>query len=396
MLNPAGPRIWSPRAARGDVEVLISPAELEEAETSARPELGLTIAYTALEPVEDVPAPLLRRARILVLEVDPAHQASLDRLVRTCKLHPELPILAAVRSASIPVVRTLLKAGVRDVLPLPLASRDLSAAVAQIQREMASEIPRGAAGKLISVIKSVGGVGATSLLVQLAALYARREMSRGGAACLLDLDLQFGDAGTYLGLSPTLTIADLIEAGPRLDASMLQSALVEHGSGLMVACAPQEMIPLEAIETDQVLEIADLAVRQYGTVFLDLPDNWTNWSMSLVARSQLVLLVVELSIASLRQAQRQLALLEKQDLGGIPLQVVVNRTEKKLFRPINLDDAREALGRPVSLAIANDFALMSSACDQGLLVEEVKPKSRVGRDLAQLMAGCDALLERGD
>src|SRR3546814_9842513 len=74
---------------------------------------------------------------------------------------------------------------------------------------------------------------------------------------------------------------------------------------IWVVTAPAEIMPIEAVNADQVFRIVELAQRGFDTVYLDLPGNWTNWSMSLVARSQVVFLVCELTIASLRQARRQ-------------------------------------------------------------------------------------------
>ena len=113
-----------------------------------------------------------------------------------------------------------------------------------------------------------------------------------------------------------------------------------------------------------------------GTVFLDLPTNWTNWSLSLVARSDLVVLVTELTVAGLNRARRQLQLLESQDLGDLDVRVVVNRFEKSLARTISLADASKALGREVSYTVANDFALMRAAIDRGVSIDEIKRKTR--------------------
>jgi len=134
------------------------------------------------------------------------------------------------------------------------------------------------------------------------------------------------------------------------------------------------------------------AVAQFGTVFVDLPTNWTNWGLSLVARSDLVILVTELTVAGLHRARRQLNLIQSQDLGDLDVRVVVNRFEKSLARTISLADASNALGRDVSYTIANDFALVRMAIDRGVPIDELKRKSAVGKDLDTLNAGIAAAL----
>ncbi len=156
--------------------------------------------------------------------------------------------------------------------------------------------------------------------------------------------MQFGDVAFQLGMRPKLSLFDLLEAGNRLDGAMLRTTAADHSGGLKLIAAPADMMPLEGVPSEHVLQVVDLATREYGTVFLDLPTNWTNWSLSLVARSDLVLLVTELTVASLNRARRQLNLLRSQDLGELDVRVVLNRFDKSLARTISLADARKALG----------------------------------------------------
>ena len=109
------------------------------------------------------------------------------------------------------------------------------------------------------------------------------------------------------------------------------------------------MMPLEGVSSEHVMRIVEVATHEFGTVFVDLPTNWTNWSLSLVARSDVVVLVTELTVAGLNRARRQLNLLELQDLGDVEVRVLVNRYEKVLARTISLTDASKALGREISL-----------------------------------------------
>ncbi|MGH6781135.1 MAG: AAA family ATPase, partial [Sphingomonadaceae bacterium] len=389
-------RNWSLRIDSGCAQIVLSEAEMTAAEIAGGDVAGFGVEMNLLGADGIVSEDIAQRSQVIVVEVDPNSEASLRRIAALRASHPRLAIVAAVRNASIPVVRTLLRSGVNDVLGLPLASNELAAALERIREDMAKAEPTEAAlGKVVSVIKSVGGVGATTLATQGASVHARRDARHDRETCLFDLDLQFGNAGTYLGVTPKLTLSDLLEAGSRVDGDLLRSATVQTASGLHVVAAPHEIMPLESVGADQIFDIVDLATREFDTVFIDLPGNWTNWSLSLVARSDVVLLVAELSIASLRQAQRQLKLLERQGLGNIPVQVVINRVQKKLFRSIDLSDAAKALNHPINFSIANDFALVETALDQGVLIDEIKAKSRVSRDIEAILDGCNELMGRG-
>jgi pilus assembly protein CpaE len=155
------------------------------------------------------------------------------------------------------------------------------------------------------------------------------------------------------------------------------------------------VLPLDAVDPDQVMAILDLAAREFGTVFIDLPTNWTDWSLSAFARSDLVLLVAELSVASLHQARRQLDLVHQQNLDEVPLQIVMNRVEKKLFQPLDLKDAERTLAAHVAYVVANDSGTMRTALDQGVPLSEINSRSRASRDLAVLADGIRALVGAG-
>lgn len=335
----------------------------------------------------------LNGAAAAVIEVDEGTPASIARFQRLAA-KTATPLIAAAYDPPLALVRTLLRHGARDVLPLPLDLRELQAALEAINKDAAAAgaVAPVRTSKLVSVIKSAGGAGATSLLGQLAVRFAENEAAAGRELCLVDLDLQFGDAAFQLGLRPKLSVADLLDAAGRLDGALARSAAVQHPSGLNVIAAPPQLMPLEALSSEQLIEIVDRCESEFGTVLLDLPANWTNWSLSLLARSDLVLLVVDASLPSLHRARRQLDLLAAQDLGELDVRVVLNRFERSLFKKLRRADIHEALGRDISYVVANDPGVMRAAIDQGIPVREVKRKSAVGKGLSAIEAGiADAL-----
>jgi pilus assembly protein CpaE len=273
---------------------------------------------------------------------------------------------------------------------------ELSATLERIRAEInQNTLQQQKTGKLISIVGSIGGVGATMFAAQAAAMQAARDHEHGGEACLFDLDLQFGNVATYLGLAPKLTIIDLLEAGGRVDTALVRAVTAQADNGLCVVAAPGDIIPLESVSADQLYHVVDLAVREFDTVFVDLPGIWTNWSLSLTARSDIIVLMVEMNVASLRQAKRQIMLLASQGIGMESLIVVANRVQKKLFRTISFDDAERVLGHPISFSIGNDFPLVSAALDQGVTLDHIKSNSRVAKDILAILDGCEAKLARG-
>jgi pilus assembly protein CpaE len=384
---------WQPDVRAFAVHLLLSEVGADAAALVGTRVAGYALAFSIVPTTDWIEPDSLRDAAAVVVQVDPGSPASVKRFEQLA-LAVDVPLIAAAYDPPLALVRSLVRAGAHDVVPLPLSVDDLEAALApmraqSVQRQKSADTRRA---KLVVAIKSVGGCGATALLSQLALRFAQQEAEHGRETCLIDLDLQFGDIAFQLGLQPRLSMADLLEAGGRLDGALLRSTATRHATGLNVIGAPADMIPLEGLSSDQMIEIVDLATREFGTVFVDLPANWTNWSLSLVARADVVLLVTELTIAGINGAKRQLNLLRSQELDTLDVKLIVNRFDKGMARAIRPADVREALGMDIAYTVSNDFVLVRSAIERGVPIDEIKRKSALSKDLAALDAGIAAAL----
>ena len=363
-------------------------AELVNARVASFPvSLNIVPLADAIDPEE------LAGAAAAVVQVDPAVPESVQRF-QTLAAATKTPLLAAAYDPPLALVRALVRAGAHDVLPLPLDTADLETSLMPIREQITRQnrAAHAANGKIVSIIKSVGGIGATALLTQVGIRAAQNEAASGRQVCLLDLDLQFGNAAFQLGLRPSLTFSDLFEAGGRLDGELLRATTTTHPSGLKVVAAPPEMMPLDSVTSEQLIEIVEIAKREFGTVLIDLPANWTNWSLSLLAQSDLVLLVTEMSVTGLHRARRQLDLIREQELNSLDLRIVVNRFEKGLLKVVRPADLQKTLGRDVAYTVANDPAVMRVAAERGVPIADIKRKSGVGKDIDVLDAGIASAL----
>lgn len=389
-LNEA--RAWRASKPEPGVQIYLSAAEGEVAQLVGARVAGLPISFTVVPVTDWIHPDELENGAVNIIQVDADTPASVKRFERLAQ-STKVPLIAAAYEPPLALVRTLMRCGAQDVLPLPLDLEELESVITPVLRDAApQEHERARNGRIVSIIKSVGGAGATAVMGQLAIKFAAAEVARGRETCFIDLDLQFGNAAFQLGLNPTSSVSTLLDAGSRLDGDLLRSVAVEHPSGLSLIAAPKEMMPLEIVSADHMFDLIELCGREYGTVFVDLPANWTNWSLSLLARSDLVLLLTELSVTGLQRARRQLDLLASQHLEQLDVRVVANRFEKSLLRTIKPADVRHALGRDIAFTIANEPGVMHPALEQGVPIADIKRKSAIGRDLDQLHAGIAGVL----
>lgn len=362
--------------------VVASAQHLEPLGEDAIP--GLRTA--ALDNGAPVPRGLLDDASILVIEVDPGDRASMRRIGEIRESHPALPVVAAINDASVSLVRTLVREGISDVVSLPFDPNELlQISLDTVAKHDAVGTDSVALAPMVAVARSLGGCGATSIATHLAADLAEHDPS-GRGVMVIDLDLQFGSVADYLGVRPRGSLADLLGAEDRLDEDLVRSVATEAGGGISVIAAPDTIMPLESVDTDVLLRMIRLLRQQYGYVVLDLPANWTNWALSSALAADSIVLVVELTVASLRQAKRRLELFRSVGIEDRVVEVVVNRVEKRLFKAIDLNDVSATLGRPVVGSIALEAPLVSTAQNQGVLVGQMHRRSRFAKDLAQLGA----------
>ena len=333
---------------------------------------------------QDIPPQLLSAAQVLVVEVDPDVPRSIERLIELGRRYPYLPRIAAIANTSVSLVRTLVREGVTDVVSLPFQVEELLDV--SLNAIAAVRARTGGAVKLapmISIVRSIGGCGATSIASHLACGLASQFDSRRAFA-VVDFDLQAGTVSDYLGSSGRGSLADLLAAGDRLDHELTQSIAQPIEGNVVVFAAPQDIQPVDNVETDQVLRILALMRQQYAGVLVDLPADWTSWALSTVSSSDLVILVVELSVNSLRQAKRRLQLFTSVGIDPAKVVLVVNRVERRMFKSIDLSDVTATLDREVISSLALEEPQLSSAQAQGLLIQAVNRKSKFSFDLTKL------------
>jgi pilus assembly protein CpaE len=333
---------------------------------------------------------------VMIVEIDPADPAEMEAFERFSARHAgAMPVVAAVRELSVPITRLILRSDAVDVLPLPFTPEELSQAI-ETGRQARLRVPAAPVavpvyqpprkrGKVISLLGALGGVGTTSLATQLGVIWAANKR-----VCLIDLDVQFGNAALYLNLRPRLTVADLVDAGDRMDAEFLSTVAEQHNSGMAVIGAPIDIVPLDMVTPEAVQRMLTLAAETYDVVLVDLPDAWINWSAAALMRSDVVLLISELSVAGVHQAKRQLEMIEANGLSE-RVQLLFNRMATSLFRKADLTQTEQALKRKVDFVVSNDYAAMSAAIDEGRPVSSIKIKSRIEKDLRALMAALDVL-----
>ena len=325
----------------------------------------------------------------VALGIDAQQGVGLLRLVR--ERLPRTPLLAASPDASLGAMRAALEAGASDVVALPLDHEELARAIVRASRT-AVRTPVGdeRRGEIVVVFGARGGLGATTLAVNFA---GQLRAVTAAEVALVDLDLQRGDAGAFLNLAPSQSLATIAEAGSAVDAILVHTTMMRHPSGLFLLAAPEEIEAADGVGHDHVERVLQLLRRQFRFTVVDTPRTLTEPMVAALHHADRVLVLSDLSVPGLRAARRILSLLPRLEVAEDGIQLVLTRAAAS---PVDLKDAVRALGREPVTVLPADPVAANEAMNAGVLLDP--RRSALGaavRDLAATVGGVQAKPRRG-
>ncbi|MDC0663755.1 AAA family ATPase [Marinobacter sp. SS21] len=315
----------------------------------------------------------------LVLMVSQNWRAELQALIdRPAKVRP--PVLVIGEKDNAEVIRVALRAGARDFLSLPLEDGEVAAFVGQLLRDKCAESSRKAA-RMTAVINAKGGSGASMVAANLSHILADSLNQR---TALIDMDLQFGALPIYFNLSPHHGLVRALELVDSLDLLALEGYVLSHASGLdLLASTPEDRVTIAEVPEERMEMLLKILGEAYDDIVVDLP-RWVSGATAMTLESaDHVLVVMELGVAHLRDAQRLVSILRKElGVADSQITVVVNRFSKN--SPVSLKDINNALTGLRVVTLPNDYGRVSDSINMGSPLFESAPKAPITRDLVTL------------
>jgi pilus assembly protein CpaE len=317
------------------------------------------------------------RGDVIFLDIDTANSTQMRTLAHFMAEEETSPVVVTSANLDVASMREFMRIGLTDVLPQPFVPPDVAIALQRAagRGHVAALTPGGGddhpRGSVVSFIASCGGVGATSLAVQGAAALGRQKAAP--SLCLLDFDIQFGSTALLMDAEQHASLIDLAQDLKRLDGALLRGAMVRPYQRFDLLPAPSIIYPVGDLDAAAVAAVVEVARQEYQQVIVDLPTLWSDWVLAALAKSDAIVLVVQLTVPSLRQAKRQIEMLQTEHLDHIPLFVVANRTVRGIFgsKDIPLKNAAKAVGHEIDHTIPDDPA-MRLAADAGQPLSEVR------------------------
>ena len=300
---------------------------------------------------------------------------------------PHMPILAVSSRGDGQSILQALRAGAKEFLTTPVVLEELLLALQRLRANRTSNDTSNthngatrAESLVISIVGSKGGVGSTSVAVNVGCAMAQDTKYN---VALVDLDLALGDADVALDLIPDYTLADVAMNVDRLDMQFLRRSLCKHESGLSLLPHPVQMEDIALIHDEHLGRVIGLLRASYSHLVFDLSKRFTPTDLTAMRMSDFVLLVAQLELTSLRNVVRMIHTMEKEEGLGEKLKVVMNCVGND-NSDITLEKAQETIGKPIFWQVPNDAKAMIGARNAGVPLMTHAPKSKVHTSLVGL------------
>jgi pilus assembly protein CpaE len=325
----------------------------------------------------------------VVITLDADHNKALSLIQQLTAEFPHMPILAVSARGDGQSILQALRAGAKEFLTAPVVLEELLLALQRLRANRASSAgdTSGALNGttrseslVVSVVGSKGGIGCTSLAVNIGCCMAQDPKYN---VALIDLDLGLGDTNVALDLIPDYTLADVAMNVDRLDMQFLRRSLCKHQSGLSLLPHPVQMEDIALIHDEHLGRVIGLLRASYSHLIFDLSKRFTPTDWTALRMSDAVVLVGQLELTSLTNVVRMLHTMDKEDALRDKVKVVMNRVGAD-DSDIPMEKAQETIGKPIYWQVPNDTKAMLGARNSGVPLIQHAPKSRAHQSLVGL------------
>ena len=324
---------------------------------------------------------------IALICLDADAEKGLAILARITQDLPTCNVLVISSSTEGSLILKAMRAGAKEFLSWPLKLEDFMASLDRIRQATGARTGEAQvrSSQVISLCGASGGVGCTSLAINLACVLAKNEKN---TVAVIDLDFALGDADVWLDIIPDYTIQDVAENISRLDYQLLKRSLTKHECGVFLLPRPAQLDDKVKIGGEQLRRVIALLKATFTHLIIDVSKSFGGLDLAAMDVSDHVLMVTQLDLPCLRNVVRLLQYFDQRDGLSQKIKVVVNRVglEDTQISPAK---ALETIGREIFAQVPNDYATMVEARNNGIPLVTQSPRSRVTKGIEALAASLE-------
>ena len=295
---------------------------------------------------------------------------------------PNFTLLVSSSSNDGRLILQSMRAGAKEFLTEPVKAEDLAAALQRVKQQSGQRNSTQRGCRVIAVAGATGGVGTTSIAVNLACALAAEE---GHSVVLVDLDVALGDADVFLDTIPEYTLADVAQNVARLDLTLLKKSLTKHSSGIHLLPRPVQLEDARLITPESLQRVIGLLKTSFTHIVLDTSKSFGPLDMQAFQMADEVLMVTQLDLPCLRNVVRLMMSFDEDAVLRSKVKIVVNRAGQDIGQ-ISLKKAQETIGREIFWQLPNDYRTMVEVRNNGVPLLEQAPKAAITQSIISLAA----------
>lgn len=319
------------------------------------------------------------KPQLVLIDLAENTDLALELIEKIASINKNTIIFACSEKVNTDVVIKAMRAGAREFLTKPILLDDLNSALRKARSILSVDTDQ-TSGEILSIFSNKGGIGKTTLAVNLALqLY---ELT-GKRVCIVDLNLQMGDITTFLDINPSFDIAYITSHISSLDESFLFTSLEKYGEkDVYILADPPYIEQAEEISVDDIASVLNFLRSIFAYVIVDTSSSFDIKTLTCLDMSSSILLVSMVNLPSIRNCQRCLTLFKRLEYSEDKIKLIVNRYIED--DEITVDDVEEALDHDVFWKIPNSYFTVMSSINKGIPVSEMEPDSPISKNFAQL------------
>lgn len=312
---------------------------------------------------------------IVILDTSENIDKAIEDIKQLTSLAKDLTIIATTNKVSTDIIIKTLRAGAKDIITKPFIKTELTEtikkAISNIKEENKNETC-----KVISTFSNKGGIGKTSIAVNLALELAQATKEK---VALIDLNLQLGDVATFLDMTPTFAMDYIADNIDNLGEDELLKTLSRYkNTSLYVIADPINIDKSRDITANQIKCILDTLKRTFSYIVIDIGTNIDTKTITALDMSDLILLIAIVNLPAIRSTQRCMDLFEKLGYSKDKVKLILNRHMEN--EDIKTTDIEDVVQQKVYWKIPNNYLTMVSAINKGVPVSEINPESNLARN----------------
>ena len=335
------------------------------------------------------------RPDALLLDINMPEMDGIATAERLTTLAPATALIMMSVQGEADYLRRAMLAGAREFLVKPFSSDELAASIRQVvsrERQKASRVvvaepvvrsneptDDNRAGRMVTIFSAKGGVGRTTMAVNLAAA----ALSLGQRVVLVDGSLQFGDVGMMLNLDPkNKSIADAVRAAAAGEPEPLDGVLVRHSTGLDVLLAPPSPEMAELVSAAEIERISAALRRSHDMIVVDAWPWLHDTTLAFLDQSEVILAMLTLEITSIKNSRQFLSVVDQLGYAQDKVQLLLNRADAAYG--IRSQDVERSIGRRIDHTVVSDGKTVVTALNRGQPFVLASPQAKVSQDVLRV------------